>query len=317
MPRVKAPGMFQLSPGAPLSQQLGAQAGNILGGGLVAGMQGLLQKREQEKLEPILKEEDPATRYNLISEHFLNKGDYEQAQKFSALALRQQEHELSTDRFYEGRDKGLRDYALSLSKHELDSDRIAALIKYYAALSNSQGKKVAKSVVDKNLEIIKASKSDDPDIRQAGELALAKVEEQAKNRLAVPTTTEFKSTKNILLNQSIDGIDLSSLAKEDEPSKAAFNHFAQVVANDAKAWMRANPTEKDWNKAVLQSLERNREYLKVTGSLWWKGLAFDRPDIKSSDGYTPAQETGISNVMKQNNISREQAIAALKQAGKL
>jgi NACalpha-BTF3-like transcription factor len=99
---------------------------------------------------------------------------------------------------------------------------------------------------------------------------------------------------------------------------------AQVSEEEAQRLLKNIPNMSDKPIAFKTKLDQFRKDLKDSKDLYLdnigiqkKGAEKFKEGTKSSEEYNTSQERGIENVMKNNNVSREQAIRALKKAKKL
>jgi len=99
---------------------------------------------------------------------------------------------------------------------------------------------------------------------------------------------------------------------------------AQVSEEEAQRLLKNIPNMSDKPVAFKTKLDQFRKDLKDSKDLYLdnigvqkKGAKKFKDSKKPSEEYSTSQERGIENVMKNNNVSREQAIKALKKAKKL
>lgn len=113
---------------------------------------------------------------------------------------------------------------------------------------------------------------------------------QGKNKMYVQGIV----TQNV--GEDATGIDLYSLLGENAPGTK-------------EKWQNTYTVMVPYEGAVKTLIEGNNDMTDI--------IKVFESKTKKGGGYSSAQETGIQNVMKANNISREEAIQALKDAGKL
>ena len=99
---------------------------------------------------------------------------------------------------------------------------------------------------------------------------------------------------------------------------------AQVSEEEAQRLLKNIPNMSDKPLAFKTKLDQFRKDLKESKDLYLDNIGIQKKGAekfkegkKSSERYSTSQERGIENVMRNNNVSREQAIKALKKAKKL
>ncbi len=124
--------------------------------------------------------------------------------------------------------------------------------------------------------------------------------------------TSKMTDKGQKLEQLFNDLALDKMTKMFKGmSKAIDSDSERKFFMNAQAGMNKYPSV---NKQILQDMLKNAESLE---SKLQTQLGGEAPSQEKSTGYSDAQERGIQKVMSTNNISREEAIQALQNAGKL
>jgi hypothetical protein len=141
--------------------------------------------------------------------------------------------------------------------------------------------------------------------------------ERAKQLVESGGTFELTGPQSEQLNAIIDEIAVDT-AKLQDPNSVARPSEVQLVRNNlipsdmvGKLGMR--------NKTALSILDSFNKRIDERAAVGYKvrGVTPQVNEENKGSQYSPKEEMGIQTVMDRNGVSREQAISALKKAGKL